>query len=289
MNKPIDKTIKQRFSCRTYLDKPIEEHHQRLLTKFLESNRTGPLGSQARFALVAATEQDQNSLKGLGTYGFIKNATGFIVGAVDQGPKNLEDFGYLLEHAILFATDIGLGTCWLGGSFTKSSFAKRISATRTEIIPAVSAVGYVASGEHIRGQIRMRAGYQHRLPKEQLFFDRKFGNAIDEEEIGIYADVLEMVRWAPSASNKQPWRIIRSDDRWHFYLQRTKGYGKGTMIFNLLRLADLQRVDMGIAMCHFELAVHEFNLKGKWMIEEPGITKPEGAEYIVSWISDPIS
>jgi hypothetical protein len=97
-----------------------------------------------------------------------------------------------------------------------------------------------------------------------------------------------MVRWAPSASNKQPWRVIRSDDAWHFYLQRTKGYGKGSMIFNVLRLADLQRVDMGIAMCHFELAVHEFNLHGRWKIEEPEIRKPENTEYIVSWIADPI-
>ena len=288
MNKPLVKIIKQRFSCRVYLDKPIAENHQRLLMDFLESNRIGPLGTQARFTLVAATEYDRNSLKGLGTYGFIKNATGFIVGAVEQGSKNLEDYGYLLERAVLFATDIGLGTCWLGGSFTKSNFAKKISVTSTEIIPAVTAVGYIASNDTIRGQIRMRAGAQHRFPKEQLFFDRVFGNALEEEDIGVYADVLEIVRWAPSASNKQPWRIIRSGDTWHFYLQRTKGYGKGTLIFNVLRLADLQRVDMGIAMCHFELAVHEFNLHGRWMIEEPEIIKPESTEYIVSWVADQI-
>ena len=289
MNKPIEKIVRQRFSCRTYLDKPIEENQRRTLMDFLESNHTGPLGTQARFALVAATEHDRNSLKGLGTYGFIKNATGFIVGAVERGSKNLEDYGYLLERAVLFATDIGLGTCWLGGSFTKSSFAKNIAVTSTEIIPAVTAVGYIASGENIRGQIRMRAGAQHRLPKDQLFFDGKFGHALNEEDIGVYADVLEMVRWAPSASNKQPWRIIRSGDIWHFYLQRTKGYGKGTMIFNLLRLADLQRVDIGIAMCHFELAIREFNLNGRWMIEEPEIKTAEETEYIVSWVAEPIS
>jgi nitroreductase len=287
MNKPIEKIIKQRFSCRTYLDKPVEENHRRILMDFLESNRQGPLGTHARFALIAANEYDRKSLKGLGTYGFIKNAMGFFVGALEQGPKNLEDYGYLMERAILFATDIGLGTCWLGGSFTKSSFAKKISAANAEIIPAVAAVGYMATNENIRGQIRLRAGAQHRLSKEQLFFEGKFGSVIDEEDIGVYADVLEMVRWAPSASNKQPWRIIRRDDAWHFYLQRTKGYGKGTMIFNLLRLADLQRVDMGIAMCHFELAVQELNVHGKWFMKEPDIKKPESTEYIVSWVAQP--
>ena len=61
------------------------------------------------------------------------------------------------------------------------------------------------------------------------------------------------------------------------------------MIFNLLRLADLQRVDMGIAMCHFELAIHEFNLQGRWIIEEPDIIKQESTEYIVSWVAESIS
>jgi len=289
MNKPIEKIVKQRFSCRSYLDKPIDENNHRLLKDFLESNHPGPLGTHARFALLAATENDRKSLKGLGTYGFIKNPTGFIVGAVEQGSKNLEDYGYLMERAVLFATDMGLGTCWLGGSFTKSSFAKKISAVDMEIMPAVTAVGYIARNENFRGQIRMRAGAEHRLPKEQLFFERKFGNAINEEEIGIYADVLELVRWAPSASNKQPWRIVRSGEAWHFYLQRTRGYGKGTMIFNLLRLADLQRVDMGIAMCHFELAVNELNVHGRWVNEEPEIKKPESTEYIASWVADTVS
>lgn len=285
MNKPISDIIKQRFSCRTYLDKPMGEDDRRTVMDFLELNRTGPFGTQSRFALIAATEYDRKSLKGLGTYGFIKNTTGFIVGAVEQGSKNLEDYGYLLEHAILLATDRGLGTCWLGGSFTKSSFAKKISATNTEIIPAVTAIGYIAGNDNIRGQIRKRAGAQHRLPKEQLFFDKILGNPIHENNIGEYTDVLEMVRWAPSASNKQPWRIVRIGDAWHFYLQRTKGYGKGSLIFNLLRLADLQRVDMGIAMCHFELVARELGLQGSWVIDEPKLTVPEGTEYTVSWIT----
>jgi hypothetical protein len=286
MNKSIEKLVKQRFSCRTYLDKPLEEYLQCSIREFLESTPQGPLGNHARFALAAATESDQKSLKGIGTYGFIKHATGFLVGAVEAGPKNLEDFGYLMERAVLYATDIGLGTCWLGGSFTKSSFAKKISASSSEIVPAVAAVGYIARNDNIRGQIRMRAGAQHRLPKDQLFFDGKFGQSLNDEEIGVYADVLEMVRWAPSASNKQPWRIIRSGDAWHFYLRRTEGYGKGTMIFNLLHLADLQRVDMGIAMCHFELAAQEFNLQGRWLMKEPEIALTEKTEYIVSWIAD---
>ncbi|MGO9380008.1 MAG: nitroreductase family protein [Dissulfurispiraceae bacterium] len=282
----VTELVRRRYSCRTYQKIPIEEGRQRLLSEFLASNLTGPLGTAARFALVAATDQDRKSLKGLGTYGTIKGAAGFIVGAVEQGPKDLEDYGYLMEHAILFATDLGLGTCWLGGSFSKSSFTKKIAPARGESVPAVTAVGCIASGGRSKDWIRKGAGSDHRFPWARLFSEERFGEPIIPSQAGAYAEPLEMVRLAPSASNKQPWRIVRSGGNWHFYLQRTMGYGKGTMLFRVLRLADLQRVDMGIAMCHFELVARQCGLKGGWVVDDPGIEKPgESTEYTVSWFN----
>jgi len=155
--RPVTEIIQQRYSCRTYLDKPIAEDRCQQLADFLFSLKCGPLGASARFALVAATEQDRNSLRGLGTYGFIQGATGFIVGAVQPTEKNLEDYGYLMERAILFATDVGLGTCWLGGTFTQSSFAKKISATRNEKMPAVTSIGYIADLDRSKDRIRKSA------------------------------------------------------------------------------------------------------------------------------------
>lgn len=282
----VSDLVKRRFSCRTYLKIPIEGDQQHLLSEFLASNQTGPLGTSARFALIAATDQDCKSLKGLGTYGTIRGATGFIVGALEQGSKNLEDYGYLMEHAILFATDLGLGTCWLGGSFSKSNFAKKIAPARGESVPAVTAIGCIASGARSKDLIRKGAGSDHRLPWARLFFKERLGKPITPEQAGAYAESLEMLRLAPSASNKQPWRIVRNGGNWHFYLQRTKGYGKDTMLFRLLRLADLQRIDMGIAMCHFELVARQCGLKGCWEVDDPGFEKPgESIEYTVSWVS----
>ena len=284
MQKPIAEIIGRRYSCRTYMDKPIGEEHRRLLSEFLDSIRTGPLGTRARFSLVAATDQERESLKGLGTYGFIKGATGFIVGAAERGPKELEDYGYHMEHAVLIATDLGLGTCWLGGTFSKSAFAEKIAANRGELVPAVTAVGYAADGSRSGDRLRRRAGSDGRLPADRLFFDRRFEDPIPPEHADGYLEALEAVRWAPSASNKQPWRIVRSGNTWHFFLQRTKGYGKGSLIFSLMQLADLQRVDMGIAMCHFELTARERGLGGRWVIDDPDIEKPdENTEYTASW------
>lgn len=283
----IEELVKRRYSCRAYADRPIEAADRGAMAEVLASLHTGPLGSRTRFSLFAGTEEDRKSLKGLGTYGFIKGATGFVVGAVEPGPKDMEDYGYLLERAVLAATDIGLATCWLGGTFSKSAFARKIGVTGSEAVPAVVATGYAAEGAREADKLRRRAGSDRRLPFEQLFFDEELGQPLALSDAAGYAEVLEAVRWAPSASNKQPWRVVRSGGGWHFYLQRTKGYGKGSAVYALLRLADLQRVDMGIAMCHFELVARERGLDGRWAVEQPANGAPaEGTEYTVSWIPE---
>jgi hypothetical protein len=274
--------IKQRFSCRDYVKTPIDAERQGRLTKFIAANQTGPFGSPTRFELVAATEADQKALRKLGTYGFIKNPTGFIVGAMGEGAKNLEDFGYAMERIILFATDLDLGTCWLGGSFTKSRFAKKIAARKEERVPAVTSVGYIAGAHGIR---HLFSHNKHRYAWDKLFSDQAFGRPLAQDEAGAYAALLEMVRLGPSASNKQPWRIVKDGDLCHFYIQRSKGYGPDSPVFKLLNVDDMQRLDAGIAMCHFELTANELGLAGEWQINEPAIEKPdEMIEYIASWI-----
>ena len=283
-SKPITEIIRRRFSCRRYLETPIDEGTRQRLLDFMEARQSGPFGSHPRFSLVAAMEQDRSALRGLGTYGFIRGASGFILGAVEPAEKDLEDFGYLMERILLFATDLDLGTCWLGGTFTQSSFARKISLTGEEVMPAVASIGYIPNPEKARnGLVRQLADSHHRLSWERLFFDRQFGLPLKREDAGEYATPLEMVRLAPSASNKQPWRIVRDGSAWHFYLGRTPGYREGFFQV-LLNLVDLQRMDMGIAMCHFELTAREAGLKGEWVVKEPEIEKPDGlTEYTVSW------
>lgn len=285
--KPITEIIQQRFSCRTYLEKPIEAAKRHKLQDFLASSKVGPLGTPLRFHLIAATEQDRDSLKDLGTYGFIQGASGFIVGAVETAGKDLEDYGYMMEYIILVATDLGLGTCWLGGSFTRSSFIETISVKDEEQVPAVTSIGYIDNPEEARnGLIRQQVGANNRLAWEKLFFHKEFGVPLAPQEAGVYATPLEMVRLGPSASNKQPWRLVKDANLWHFYLQRSKGYPP-SLASKLLKIADLQRVDMGIAMCHFELTAKELGLKGKWTIQEPAIEKlDELTEYTLSWMSN---
>jgi nitroreductase len=281
---PITQIIPQRFSCRTYSNRPIDEAVQQRLLDAVRSSEIGPLGTQTRFVLIASSDDDSKILRGLGTYGFIKNAAGFMVGATQDQKLNLLDFGYLMEKTILQATDFGLGTCWLGGTFTRSKFAKKINLEKDEIIPCVVSIGYIADKpRRIDQTIRTTARSDKRFPWEKLFYDGDFSIPLTEEEASDFAIPIEMVRKAPSASNKQPWRIIKTSDNFHFYLRRTPGY-RTNRYAKTLKFADLQMVDMGIAMCHFELTAKEMGLAGTWTIDEPGIKKPEEISgYVVSW------
>ena len=285
-SQPVMEVIQQRFSCRTYQREVLSADLQAKLGDYAASVNTGPLGNQARFELVAASEQDPKKLRLLGTYGFIQGATAYLVGAMDRDRFNPEDYGYLLEKIILFATDLGLGTCWLGGTFTKSSFARKIKATKSEIVPAVSPVGFIAvQPRRIETWLKSRRGTKRRLSWSKLFFDQEFGNPLPGEDLDEFGKVLEMVRLGPSASNRQPWRILRRGNQWHFYLQRTPGY-RNRPLTRWTTVADLQRIDMGIALCHFELTACELGLSGQWMVSDPRVNLPDGhTEYTASWMA----
>ena len=284
-NSPIRKLIRQRYSCRTYKTEAISSEDLSELMAFSRSCESGPSGSSLRFTVAAASEEDTKSLKSLGTYGFIKSPAGFVIGAIQDQPRALEDFGYQMEMIVLRAVELGIGTCWLGGTFTKSRFMKIMEMEEDESIPSVISIGYPADHQAwVDRTSRIYAGSDRRFPWHELFFIDSFQNPLSQAQAGAYQEPLELVRLAPSASNKQPWRILRQENLWHFYLQRTKNYP--SPVFDLLLgLADLQRVDMGIAMAHFELSTKEVGQSGKWIINDPDLSgaKP-GLQYNITWV-----
>ena len=281
-SQPIVDIIRRRFSCRNYLETPIAAETRQRLAEAAGACTAGPLGTPMRFALIAATDEERSSLRGLGTYGTIRNPAGFLAGAVRPGNRNLEQWAYQMERLVLYATDLGLGTVWLGGFFSRSSFSRRIGLERGEELPAVIATGSMVSAEAGPDVFRRVARGETRLPWERLFFDGRLGAPLAQQAAGAYGEALEMVRLGPSASNKQPWRIVREGSRWHFYLQRTPGYRRTA---SLGQVPDLQRADLGIAMCHWELTVREAGLPGRWAIQEPAMAGADPLiEYTATWL-----
>ena len=174
-NVPVTELISKRFSCRSYRRELIDAQKREQFRAFIETLPPGPFGTHPRFDLATATETDGKSLRGLGTYGFIKNPSAFILGAMEWLNYDLEDYGYLMETIILYATSLGLGTCWLGGTFAKSNFAKRMKLSELESMPAVTSLGeYAAPEQNRQGLVSRTAGAHRRLAWEKLFFNYLF-------------------------------------------------------------------------------------------------------------------
>ncbi len=278
-NQSVIDLIKTRSSWRSYTSKSLEQTVHNKILEYLSKQHTGPLKSKVRFHLItkdAATIIDNSRLH---TYGFIKNARNFIVGAVEISDSHWIDYGYLLEKIILRMTDLGLGTCWLGGTFSRSEFADSIKVRKNEVIPAVTPLGFVTRNRSLRDRIiRWGAKSRNRLSRNKLFFSENFGVHLPYNSISKYETALEMIRLGPSASNRQPWRVVKIGNDYHFFLQRTTKYAL------IAKEVDLQLVDMGISMCHFELTAKELGLTGCWVRNDPKIPVPDLAEYIITWI-----
>lgn len=281
-SRPVTDVIRERTSRRTFLKQKFEEETRDWILNLLKNHDfESPFSKfvgKIRFELIAVPEFDPRERKNLGTYGFIKGAQNFIVGAVEKSKYNREHFGYILETIILMATEKGLGTCWLGGFFNRSLFSAKINCTSEEIVPAITPIGYWDKKNSRDVAIRSYIKANKRFPWSHLFFEGNFTNPLIQEKTGEFSTLLQMVRLGPSASNQQPWRIIKEVDKniFHFYIVYSRsGNSQGYHMF--------RRLDIGIAVSHFNLSAQELGIQGSWFIDEPDILGSENLLYIISW------
>ena len=262
------KIIRERKSVRTFDGVPVSAEDREKIEQYIRTIEN-PFGVPVRFTLLDA-----------GTYGLsspvLNGETLYVAGMVGKVPHAEEAFGFSFEKLVLYAWTLGIGTTWIGGTMKREVFERAAKLAEGEMMPCVSPLGYPAKKRSFREtMMRKGVGADTRMPAEKIFFDGAWGTGLLPEKQAGIADLIEMVRWAPSAVNKQPWRIIVSGRDCHFYEKRDKGYsGEKT--------GDLQKIDVGIALCHFAAGLEEQGEKPTVVTEDPGLPIPEGAEYIAT-------
>lgn len=197
----------------------------------------------------------------------------YIIGKVKKMDHALEAFGYEFEEIILYLTSIGVGTTWMAGTLDRKIFEKAIDLKEDEVMPCVTPIGYPNNKMSLKEKL-MRKGIKadHRKDFNELFFSKNFNNPLDNDELNKYKDILELVRKAPSAVNKQPWRILINNNIIHFYKNSKKGYSNNGL--------DIQKVDLGIAIDHFVIGLKDKNIQYEFLINDPKIECD--FEYIAS-------
>lgn len=270
---PVNETIQKRYSVRTYTTASVEDALKEKIMNYA-AELQNPFGPKVQFRFIEK-KTAENGEK-LGTYGTIHGADLFIGSAIANDPCAAEAIGYEFEQLILYITSLGLGTCWLGGTFNRSAFAAAMELEDGMIFPAISPVGYPAEKKRIPEKLMRRTvKADERLPGTKLFFKTDFKTPLSKTEAGAYRYPLQMLRLAPSAVNKQPWRVVYDGKAFHFFEKHTLKEA-GPM--------DMQRIDLGIALCHFHLAAQEWNLKGTFEKQELTFKIPKDMTYITSWI-----
>jgi nitroreductase len=275
---PIVQTVRTRVSCRTYQNRLLVEEDKEKLLEFCTTMKRGLHGEKISFQLTEYNADDIRKRK-LAGYGMFKDARSFIVGVIDKSDFHYVSYGYAMEHVVLKATELGLATCW-AGDFDQH-LIKDIAISDNQIIPTICLVGYAADKQTL---IEKAARFAIRASKRKdfgaLFFNGDFKKPQTPENAGMYAESLELLRLAPSAGNTQPWRVVKEQDRpiFHFFKKViNKRYDE----------KKLHDIDIGIAMCHFELGAAKNGLLGDWRQIEHKITDaPKGTSYVVSWIPD---
>ncbi len=176
--------IKKRFSVRKYKEDPVEEWK---IEEVIEAARIAPSASNSqpwRF-IVVQDEEKRLKIANEGANLVLPNKwlrkapviivigaeTDFVTGTVGEGLKKIAyhqvDIGIAGEHLVLRATELGLGTCWIG--WFKEKYVRKLLdiPEKIKLISLIS-LGYPDTDT---------SKYQHkRHPVEKILFRDTYGN-----------------------------------------------------------------------------------------------------------------
>lgn len=215
---------KIRISRRAYIPEFLSDEKKAALQNIIDGlcERSG-----LKIMLMENGEECFSLFKSYGMFSGVKSYLALAGKADDE--KLHEKIGYYGEELVLEATRLGLGTCWVAGSYDKAS--THVPLSEDESLYCVISVGEIKTEENLKekflsGVIKMK----RKKPDEMC---EAYDNSPEWFRSG-----MDCVANAPSAQNKQPVFFRLTPDG-----VKTK----------LLGIYNVNKVDLGIAEYHFEL------------------------------------
>ena len=260
--------MNKRRSVRTFDGKLLTAEDREKIETYCASV-SNPYGLPVEFRLL---EPAAHGLKSP----VLNGETLYLAGKMKRAEHFEEAFGYTFEDVVMYAWSQGIASVWIGGTMNREAFEKAVDLQADEVMPCVTPLGYAGKKMSVR-EVMMRKGIKAdtRISSDRLFFDGMYDRALGTPDDQALADALEDVRWAPSAVNKQPWRIILDGQEAHFYEKPDKGYVSEAH-------GDLQLIDVGIAMYHFDRSMRDAGHETEFAFDDPGIAVPEDVHYVAT-------
>jgi hypothetical protein len=241
-----------RISRRRYTGEPVPDEKLARLVELAGSFRPFP---DVRVEFVRNPEG--NLFTGyVGSYGSIRGApTAIIFIGLEHSQTGI---GYVGEALILEATRLGLGTCWVAGSYDRKRAAGVVHLEPGEKILSLTPVGIATD----------RVTGDERLMRTAVKADRRkafdvFAPGIGDGSWPRWAiDAVECARLAPTGGNGQPQRFR---------------YENGALVMSsILTPYWTAPIDFGICMLHVDLGAAHAGVRGTW---EPFET-PDVARFV---------
>lgn len=138
--------INTRRSIRAYKDEPIEKSKIDIL---IESARLAPTaGNKQKFKLIIVDYNEKDLKNRLATacndQQFVGTASNIIAGISEPDYKwDQVDVAIVLEHIVLEAVELGLGTCWIG-AFKEDEVKRLLKIPKDKKVVALLVVGHPA-------------------------------------------------------------------------------------------------------------------------------------------------
>lgn len=199
--------------------------------------------------VVFSESPDTDVFRGmLGSYGKVTGAPHLMLMiANEKSPVSHQHAGYLGEVAVLEATAQGLDTCWIGGFFSVQKVTGLVALEAGERVVAVSPVGTAADTRSLTERTFATMSASHnRKPLDEI----APGSSVWPSWA---ADAAACVRIAPSAMNRQPWRLR---------------FDNGSLVVAKDSSSESPKVtkalDCGIAMLHAQLGAVAGGATGRW-------------------------
>ena len=172
--------VASRKSVRDYADKAVEDEK---LSKIFEAARMAPSWANKQCCQYIVVKNRQKIAE-LSSFlnPWLKNSPVILAACAnpkDSGSRNgmdyyLVDVAISLQQLILTATDLGLGTCWLG-AFDEAKVKKALEIPKNIKVVALTPIGYPAEKESVRSKIsKTFTGSNQRKPIENIVHREKW-------------------------------------------------------------------------------------------------------------------
>lgn len=254
----ITDIIRERRSVRTFdASRPVSDEDIDKLRDAIKA-ATSPFGGSYKIEL---QKFDLKGPQKPSTYGTIEGASWYLLMGIHDDLMSAISAGYAMEGVVLKATSLGLGTCWMALTFKGSDFTRDVTMPDGVPLRIISPVGYPAARRRVMESLtRVTLGSANRKPMDAMFSQVSFEQPVSQDS--RFYTALSMMRLAPSAKNSQPWRALVDGDTVYFYFEQK---------------TEAAALDLGIGLCHFDLALQSEGLAGEWTVGE---TAPAHDGYI---------